>query len=212
MKRRLHILQRCVKRRRRLATAAAAAPAEADTADVADAQDAEAAGTEVAPAADDAAEADVAPAAGANAADAEAAGAEAAPAAEATAPDAEVAPVAAAAAAEAALVSAAVAAERPTGLPHFPIGIRAARTGICGAEVDPRGKARCRVCQCAIIQGSVRFRYWWSRRAPVGYIHWECVVGLPESPESSLGDLRALKPSSELAPTVQAAIVALLSC
>jgi hypothetical protein len=89
----------------------------------------------------------------------------------------------------------------PLGLPPAPAplwdkppsaGCRAKRLGTPFIEFARSGKSMCKICECLIAGTEMRYLYWHTMNRPAGYIHVECIVGVPVNTDSLLADLTHL--------------------
>ena len=76
--------------------------------------------------------------------------------------------------------------------PASAAGCRAQKVGIGGLEIAKSGRSFCRVCHALIGKHEYRFLFWHARNRPPGYIHKECIVGVPLPPDQLLSDLKFL--------------------
>lgn len=71
-------------------------------------------------------------------------------------------------------------------------GCRTQKIGIAGLELSKSARSTCRVCKAWIGKAEYRFLFWHSKTRPAGYIHVECVIGVPLSPAQLMSDLEIL--------------------
>jgi hypothetical protein len=77
-------------------------------------------------------------------------------------------------------------------------GCRSSKTGISGVELSKSGQARCKHCKATIAKSVPRFLYWHSKKAPPGWIHTGCIVGLPFSAAELRDNLSSLRPTEPI--------------